>query len=97
VIPVEARGGGEEAMFVFEQRTISETHTRRYKKKQVRFEVGVSGRKTRHHRKRPDTTGKILIKTCSIPTPDVIEIYEALNYKKRPFTRKKFVFPENKN
>jgi len=40
---------------------------------------------------------KILIKTCSIPTPDVIEIYEALNYKKRPFTRKKFVFPENKN
>lgn len=37
---------------------------------------------------------KILIKTCSNPTPDVVEIYEALNYKQRPFTRKKFVFPK---
>jgi transposase len=34
---------------------------------------------------------KILIKTCSNPTPDVVEIYKALNYKPRPFTRKKFV------
>ena len=39
---------------------------------------------------------KILIKTCSNPTPDVVEIYNALNFKPRPFTRKKFVFPENK-
>ena len=37
---------------------------------------------------------KILIKTCSNPTPDVIDIYDALNYKKRPFTRRKFVFPK---
>ena len=39
---------------------------------------------------------KILIKTCSNPTPDVVEIYNTLNFKPRPFTRKKFVFPENK-
>ena len=37
---------------------------------------------------------KILIKTCSNPTPDVVQIYDALNYKKRPFTRIKFVFPK---
>ena len=37
---------------------------------------------------------KILIKTCSNPTPDVVQIYDALNYKKRPFTRRKFVFPK---
>lgn len=38
---------------------------------------------------------KILVKTCSNPTPEVMEIYEAMNYKKRPFPRKKFVLPEN--
>lgn len=32
MVSVEARCGSEETIFFFEQRTISETHTRRYKK-----------------------------------------------------------------
>ena len=39
---------------------------------------------------------KTLIKTCCNPSSDVIDIYDALNYKKSHFTRKKFVLPENK-
>lgn len=38
---------------------------------------------------------KIIIKTCSNPSTDMNDIYQAMNYKKMPFYRKKFVFPEN--
>lgn len=38
---------------------------------------------------------KIIIKTCSNPIVEVTEIYNALGYKSRPFTRRKFVLPEN--
>ena len=40
---------------------------------------------------------KIIIKTCSNPSTDVNDIYQAMNYKNMPFYRKKFVFPENRN
>jgi hypothetical protein len=37
----------------------------------------------------------IEIKKCSEPSQKLKEIYLALNYKKQPFTRKKFVVPRN--
>lgn len=37
----------------------------------------------------------IEIKKCSEPSPKLKEIYLALNYKKCPFTRKKFVVPKS--
>jgi len=35
----------------------------------------------------------IKIPQCSEPRPEVETIYNALNYKHKPFTRKKFVAP----
>jgi len=35
----------------------------------------------------------IKIRQCSEPRPEVETIYNALNYKHKPFTRKKFVAP----
>lgn len=36
----------------------------------------------------------ICIRQCSEPTKQLTQIYKALNYKPRPFTRKKFVVPQ---
>jgi len=36
---------------------------------------------------------QIIIRQCSEPTDDVTKIYTALQYKSKPFTRKKFVVP----
>lgn len=43
-------------------------------------------------------TGRtIYIKKCSKPIVRVKEIYQALNYKERPFWQKKFVLPKSEN
>jgi hypothetical protein len=36
---------------------------------------------------------QIIIRQCSEPTLEVLNIYNALKYKHRPFTRKKSVVP----
>ena len=36
----------------------------------------------------------IVIRQCSEPTEKVLEIYQALKYKSKPFSRKKFVVPQ---
>lgn len=36
----------------------------------------------------------MMIKKCSQPSKEVAAIYQAMNYKPRPFTMKKFVFPQ---
>ena len=38
----------------------------------------------------------LFIRLCSEPIEDVAEIYEALKYKHKPFTRKKLVVPQPK-
>ena len=42
-----------------------------------------------------DQQQTIMIKACSQPKADVLEIYTALKYKTMPYHRKKFVFPQN--
>ena len=37
----------------------------------------------------------ILVRQCSEPTEKVSAIYRSLNYKEKPFSRKKFVVPQN--
>jgi hypothetical protein len=42
-----------------------------------------------------DKQQTIMIKACSQPKADVLEIYTALQYKPMPYHRKKFVLPQN--
>ena len=42
-----------------------------------------------------DKQQTIIIKACSQPKADALEIYIALNYKTMPYHRKKFVLPQN--
>lgn len=39
----------------------------------------------------------IVVRQCSEPTQKVSSIYQSLNYKDKPFSRKKFVVPQNEN
>ena len=36
----------------------------------------------------------LLIKSCTVPIPQVLEIYHALNFKQVPFSMKKYVLPQ---
>ena len=42
-----------------------------------------------------DQEQTIMIKACSQPKAEVLEIYTALKYKPMPYQRKKFVFPQS--
>ncbi len=38
---------------------------------------------------------EVVIRQCSEPEAQVKQIYQALNYKTKPFSRRKFVVPPN--